>query len=156
MEKILIGKYVNTHGIKGEIRIKSNFKYKNKVFVSGMKIIINNQEFVINTYRPHKEFDMVTLEKINNINDILPLKGSNVYVLRNSLNLNDEEYLDNDLLDFEIYVGKKLIGTLTEIRYLTDTKKILVVAKHLIPFELVQKIDFKQKKIFIEEVSGLI
>ena len=54
------------------------------------------------------------------------------------------------------YVGLKLIGTLSEIRYLTDTKKILVVAKHLIPFELVQKIDFKQKKIFIEEVSGLI
>ena len=28
---ILIGKIVGTHGIKGELRILSDFKYKNKV-----------------------------------------------------------------------------------------------------------------------------
>ena len=33
MEYIKIGKIVNTHGIKGEIRLLSNFKYKEKVFV---------------------------------------------------------------------------------------------------------------------------
>ena len=32
MNKIYIGKVVNTHGIKGEIRILSNFEYKDKVF----------------------------------------------------------------------------------------------------------------------------
>ena len=32
MEYIYIGKIVNTHGIKGEVRIISDFKYKNEVF----------------------------------------------------------------------------------------------------------------------------
>ena len=41
MNKVLLGKYVNTHGIKGEIRIKSNFPYKSKVFKIGNEIIIN-------------------------------------------------------------------------------------------------------------------
>ena len=32
MKFINIGKIVNTHGIKGELRILSDFKYKDKVF----------------------------------------------------------------------------------------------------------------------------
>ena len=37
-EFIYVGKIVNTHGIKGEIRILSDFEYKNKVFVPKMKL----------------------------------------------------------------------------------------------------------------------
>ena len=33
MNKIFIGKVVSTHGIKGEIRILSDFPYKDKVFI---------------------------------------------------------------------------------------------------------------------------
>ena len=32
MEYILIGKLVNTHGIKGEVRILSDFELKERVF----------------------------------------------------------------------------------------------------------------------------
>lgn len=31
MEYVCIGKLVNTHGIKGEVKLLSNFEYKNKV-----------------------------------------------------------------------------------------------------------------------------
>ena len=34
---IYIGKIVNTHGLKGEIRIISDFEFKDKVFVPGIK-----------------------------------------------------------------------------------------------------------------------
>ena len=34
MNKIKIGKIVSTHGIKGEVRILSDFPYKEKVFVN--------------------------------------------------------------------------------------------------------------------------
>ena len=42
MNKIVIGKYVTTHGIKGEIRIKSDFNEKDKVFKVGNEIIIDS------------------------------------------------------------------------------------------------------------------
>ena len=32
MDTVYIGKIVSTHGIKGELRIISDFPYKNKVF----------------------------------------------------------------------------------------------------------------------------
>ena len=43
MEYIVIGKIVNTHGIKGEVRLLSNFKYKEKVFVPKFTIYIGKE-----------------------------------------------------------------------------------------------------------------
>ena len=44
MDKIYIGKIVNTHGIKGELRIRSDFLYKDKVFVKGNSLIIDDKK----------------------------------------------------------------------------------------------------------------
>ena len=43
-KKVYIGKVVSTHGIKGEIKIISDFEYKDRVFVVGKKLIIDNNE----------------------------------------------------------------------------------------------------------------
>ena len=42
LDKIYIGKIVNTFGIKGELKIVSNFEMANRAFKKGNKIIINN------------------------------------------------------------------------------------------------------------------
>ena len=42
---ILIGKVVSTHGIKGELKILSDFPYKDKVFIVGNKLIIDDKEY---------------------------------------------------------------------------------------------------------------
>ena len=75
---IYIGKIVNTHGIKGEIRILSNFKYKNEIFKIDNYLYIDNIKYQIKTYRRHKNYDMVTFNNFNNINDVLFLKNKNV------------------------------------------------------------------------------
>lgn len=152
---IYLGKYVNTHGIKGEIRIKSNFKYKDKAFKPGNSIKIANQEFIITSYRVHKEYDMITLKDINNINQIIDLKGEDVYIDKKYLNLSDQEYLDEDLLNLDLYMANNYLGKVEKVEYLTKNKKLLIVSKHYIPFELVKEIDFLNKKVIIEEVSGL-
>ena len=61
---VCIGKIVNTHGIKGELRILSDFELKNKVFKKGVNLYVGpeKQEFTITGYRHHKMFDMVTLK----------------------------------------------------------------------------------------------
>ena len=43
MEYIYLGKIVNTHGIKGEIRILSDFRYKEKVFIKYFPIYIGKK-----------------------------------------------------------------------------------------------------------------
>ena len=77
---LYIGKLVNTHGIKGEAKVISSFKYKEVVFKKGNSIYIDDIKYKINTYRKHQKYDMITLEGIENINDILPLKGKEIYI----------------------------------------------------------------------------
>ena len=43
MDLVYVGKIVNTHGIKGELRIKSDFEKKDLVFKVGGKIIIDKE-----------------------------------------------------------------------------------------------------------------
>ena len=91
MKFIRIGKIVNTHGLKGELRILSDFRHKENVFIKGMKLYVGKkkEEFTINTYRFHKIYDMVTFEGFNNINDVEYLKGLQVYINEDDLKMMD-------------------------------------------------------------------
>ena len=86
MDLVYVGKIVNTHGIKGELRIRSDFEKKELVFIPGNKIIIDKEEHTIRTYRYHKVFDMITIDDYDNINDVLCFVGKKVYVSRDELN----------------------------------------------------------------------
>ena len=82
MKYIYIGKIVNTHALKGEVRLISNFEFKERVFKKDFKFYIGQtkEEEKIETYRTHKQYDMVKFIGIDNINDVLKYKGSNVYI----------------------------------------------------------------------------
>ncbi len=159
MKFINIGKLVNTHGIKGEVRILSDFRHKNKIFIKGMKLYIGkkHEEFIINTYRFHKIYDMVTFDGINDINDVEYLKGSQVYINEEDLKLDDEIY-SGKLINFSVYIGDKKIGNITEIID-TPANEVLRVDKDiLIPYvdEFIKKIDINEKKVYVNDVGGLI
>ena len=153
MSKIVVGKYVNTHGIKGEIRIKSNFDYKDKVFQIGHKIIIDNEVYEINSYRVHKDYDMVTLVGIDDINKIPFRKNTLVYIEREDY-LDKNDYIDSDLIGFMVY-NNMLNCVVSDILYINDKKKILDCNGKLIPFELIEDVDLQNKKIKVMEVDGL-
>ena len=153
MNKVYLGKYVNTHGLKGEIRIKSNFPYKEKVFHIDNEIIINDKVYLIKSYRVHKDYDMVTLDGINDINMIPFPKNTKVYIDRDKY-LKKKEYLDSDLIGFIVY-NSKIEREVLGIFYLNDKKKLIKTAVGYIPFELIKKVDLENKKILIEDVDGL-
>lgn len=156
MNLIKIGKVVNTHGIKGEVRLLSKFPYKDKVFIKGMNIYIDNNKEVITSYRKHKNFDMITMGGYTNINEVLKYKGEDVYVNKEDIKL-DNNYLDEDLIGLDIYVNNEYKGTLINIeRY--DKNTILVIKKdkeYLVPYSLIDKIDINNKRIYIKDSHGL-
>ena len=163
MEKVCIGKIVNTHGIKGEIRLLSDFKFKAKVFIAGMKIYIGNslKEEVITSYRPHKQFDMICLKGYTNINEVLKYKGSLVYVNREDLNLKKDEYLDSDLIGLTVLVNEKKVGTVKKIEKYPKNKLILVENEQkefLIPYvsDIIEEININEHYMSIKEIKGLI
>ena len=154
--KVLVGKYVKTHGIKGEIKVRSNFLYKDRIFQTGKKVFLKDQEFTIKGYRKHQEYDMLTFEGINDINQILSLKGNFLYANREDLGLKQEEYLDSDLIGLDLYQNNIFVGKVRDIAFITKNKKLLVINSHYVPFELIKNVDLKNKRIDIEEVFGLL
>ena len=154
--KVLVGKYVKKHGIKGEIKVRSNFLYKDRIFQTGKKVFLKDQEFTIKGYRKHQEYDMLTFEGINDINQILSLKGNFLYANREDLGLKQEEYLDSDLIGLDLYQNNIFVGKVRDIAFITKNKKLLVINSHYVPFELIKKVDLKNKRIDIEEVLGLL
>ena len=160
MELVKIGKVVNTHGIKGEIRILSDFPFKDKVFVIDKKIIIDNKEYIIKSYRVHKGYDMITLDGYNDINDVLFLLKSDVYVLKNELDLNDDEILDEELLEFKVFTTDGKEGNITEIFKASNTNRILRVMfdrEVLVPMNspMIKSIDKENKKVIVELIEGM-
>ncbi len=159
---ILIGKIVNTHGIKGEVKILSDFEYKERVFKPNIEIYIGkdkNKE-VIKTYRHHKQFEMITMDEYSNINEVLKYKSQNVYVKRSILELNSNEYLYEDLIDMEIIEDKKVLGKIKDIVY--NKNNILLYIKgekyFYIPLnnEYVKNVDLVNKKVLVDGGSNLI
>lgn len=154
---LCIGKVINTHGIKGEIRILSNFKQKKEVFQSGNRLYIDGDKLIINTHRIHKNYDMVTFNNINNINDVLKYKGKPVYIDRNEYTFN--EILNEDLIGLQVFGNGKLLGQLEAIEN-TSKQEILIIKngtkKIMIPYvsEFVKKIT--KEKIEVNLIKGMI
>lgn len=160
---IYVGKIVNTHGIKGEIRILSDFDYKDKVFVPGVKIYLGRkkEEMRIVTYRHHKNFEMVTLAGYNDINQVLQFKGLYVYIDRKDLVLDDNQILDSDLISLKVIVDGNEIGYISDVRNVSYNNKLLEInfnnKTYLIPYqkEFVSEIDLANKKIVITPIKGM-
>ena len=152
-----LGKLVNTHGLKGEVKIISDFKYKDIVFKEGNTIYIEDSPYTIKTYRTHKNFDMVKLEGITKIEQAEVFKGSNVYIDKS--NYTFPGVLDSDLVGLNVYDKTKYKGKIVGIEKNSLYSLLVVdgVKRHLIPNidKFINKVDLENKKIYINYIKGL-
>ena len=162
MKYVLIGRLVNTHGLKGEVRILSSFKYKDRVFKNGMKIYIGKDKICekITGYRYHKIFDMITMEGYNDINQVLKYKGDYVFVNKDDIILLENEYLDEDIVGLSVYVDDRLLGVVKKIEK-HSVNEILVVKNdeknYLVPynFDIILSIDLEKREMKVKNIVGL-
>ena len=158
MDFLYLGKIVNTHGIKGEIRILSDFKYKEQVFKKGNNIYIGRDKIkeVLNSYRVHKNYDMVTLEGINDINDVLKYKGMNVYIDRNEYKF--EGIIYEDLIGMKVLSDSKEIGVIEEVLNSSAHPIIKLDNGVMIPFidEFILNVDLAKKEVKVKLIDGLM
>lgn len=163
MKYIRIGKIVNTHGVKGELRLLSEFKYKEKIFKKDFIIYIGKEkiEETINSYRKHKCFDMITLKGYSNINEVLKYKGSYAFINKEDLILGSNEYLNEDLIGFTVNYNNleniKVTGIekypssdMLKVNY-NDTFKLIPITDGII-----ENIDFIKCEITLKDIKGLI
>lgn len=159
MNLVYLGKVTSFHGVKGEIRIKSDFDYKEKAFQIGNKILVDKEEYSIISYRRHKDYEMIKLQGYEDLNSVLFLKNKKVYINKEDLHLEENELLESDYIGLKVICKNEEIGVITNISKISLTKKIIVVEYKekgiFIPFEFIQRVDVDNKKIYIEYIEGL-
>ena len=161
MNYLLVGKIVNTHGIKGEVKLISSFERKDLVFKKNFNVYIgkNKEQQVINSYRVHKNFDMITFKNIVDINEVLKYKNEFVYINRNDLNSNI--ILKDDFIGYSVIYMNKCIGILDSF-FSNKIYEIMVIKgekkEYLVPYldNFIEKICNDQKQIYIKKLEGLI
>ena len=99
---------------------------------------------------------MVTLNDYHDINEVLFLMKKKVYVDKNKLELNDNEVLDEDLVNYKVLTEDGKCGIIKEIFYGGVSNKIMRVLidnrEVLIPFNSPYMNISKDKKEVIIEV----
>ena len=156
MEYLYIGKLVNTHGIKGEVRLLSKFRHKEKVFVKDFKFYVgkDKKEYIVETYRRHKNFDMVLFKDNYDINLIEHLKGSLVYINKEDLKLDKNVFLSIDLIGFDVIINDKLVGVINDVLDTPANEVLVLDTGDMIPYvnAFIKNIDMGKKRVIVNDV----
>jgi 16S rRNA processing protein RimM len=165
--KVEVGTIVNTHGIKGEVKVKSNSDFTETRFQPGEVLTIerngDNIALTIASYRVHKGFHMLKFEGINNINDIEYLKTEVLLQEREheEIELAENEYYYSDIIGCTVFDEQETpIGRVIEI-FETGANDVWVVKgdkEYLIPYiaDVVKSVDVEGRKIVITPMEGLL
>ena len=155
MELIVVGKLVNTHGLKGEVKIKSDFERKDLIFKKGKKLIIDNTEFVIKNYKVYKDTDLLQFEGYIHINDVEQYKGYLVYIDRDRLELPEGDYIYADLIGMKIVNSKGTYGSVVD--YTNNINPLLEINNdnktYYIPLksDFIERVSVKENKIYVND-----
>lgn len=168
MNKLIsVGKIINFHGIKGEVKL--GYSAGKEDLIKSLKevyVFINDEKKLLDVeyVRFHKNFALVKFKQLNSINDVMLYKGLLVHIYKDSVksHLEEDEYLIADLEGLDVFDtdGNK-IGTVDVVGENKASNLICVkkpdMKTFLVPFvkELVPVVDLGNKKIVIKLLDGM-
>lgn len=168
-EYLNVGKIVNTHGIRGEVRVISQTDFPEERYKKGAKLTLfkegkNPIELTVTNHRKHKNFDLLTFEGYPNINDVEPFRDGILKVSEEDLtDLEENEFYYYEIIGLPVFDENGiLLGTIKEIIQ-TGANDVWVIQRKgkkdlLIPYieSVVKKVDLDSEEIHVEIPEGLI
>lgn len=164
MDLIEIGQIVNTHGVRGEVKINSwiddlyefedfeNFYYK------------KNNEYIkltCDSLRFHKNCAIIKFKEIKDMNEAESFKGTVVFSEKN-MNLPDGVFYVGDLLGLKVFADEEEIGEIIDV-FKTGANDVYTVKtikgkQAYIPAvkDFIKNIDLDNGKMEINLVEGLL
>jgi len=173
IEWLVVGIITSSHGIKGELKVKSLSDFNERFINPGRRWLqIDKEEPTLHNLvsgykKPGKDLFIISLDKIKDRDSAEKLKNYKLLVESNNIpKLKDEEFHLNQLLNLTVKIEQdnkiKAIGevidllneknTLLKIKIYENNKNILVpFVKEIIPI-----INLKKNFILINPPKGLL
>lgn len=159
MELIEIGQIVNTHGIRGEVKLNPWTDFAEDLLEQEIFYLQNGNALHVKSSRMHKNCLIVAFSEISDMNAAEKLKNTILYTEKTPLP--EGRYYIADLLGMKVFEGDTLVGTLQDV-FSTGANDIYDVKTEkgtslLIPVidGVVLEIDTEQRKIMTELPAGL-
>lgn len=165
-----VGKVVNTHGVRGEVRVLSTTDFAEERFAVGMILYLEHPNFKeklplkIISNRAHKNFALLTFENYPNYHDVLVFKGGILQIKESQLTeLEEEEFYYHEIVGCDVVTEEgEALGKVKEILS-TGANDVWVIQRIngskdlLIPYieQVVKEVDVDEKKIIIHLMDGL-
>lgn len=163
-----VGKIVNTHGIRGELKVLATTDFPQERFKKGAELYVLSktpQKVTVNSSRTHKGMVLVTFAGYQDINEVLPFKGQMLGVADDRLDeaaLAENEYYYRDIIGMDVQdVDGNSLGTIKEILS-PGANDVWVVGRKgkqdlLLPYiaSVVLKVDVPGKVTVVDVPEGL-
>jgi 16S rRNA processing protein RimM len=155
--KILVAKILTTHGIKGNLKIKS-FSDNEKRFQKGSKLLLDDKEVVVEKSFTQKGNLIIKLEGYDDINEVTKFIGHELMIDEKDLmELKEDEFFVFDLIGLEVFEKDEKKGLVKDVITGVYPNDIYVVERPnkkevWLPAlkNVIKKIDIKNKKIEVE------
>ena len=159
-ELLQAGKIVNTHALRGDLRI---YPYCDgpEFLCDVKKLYIDDTPYTVASAKVHKGQALIHLKGIDHINQAEPLVGKLVYLKKSEVPLEKGQYFIDDIigLTVEDIDSGELYGKVTDVIttgandvFEVTGDKVLLVPKI---DDVVIEIDLKKEKVLIRPLQGL-
>jgi len=166
-DRVIIGKIVGTHGIKGANKFRS-YAESLSLFNPGRSILVRQnggQEQIreINWVKPHTGTALISFKGIIDRSQAEALIGAEMIILKEELpDLEEDAHYWIDLIGIEVYTSEEIYLGRIESIIETGSNDVYVVKNKkkevLIPAlaSVVLNIDIKHKRMQVELPEGLV
>lgn len=163
-----VGKIVNTHGIKGEVRVNSITNYPEGRYYEGSPLILFKEQeetvdLIVDSYRVHKNFDLLTFKDHASINDVEKYVGGMLKVSEDNLFvLEENEFYLHEIIGLNVFdEDGEEIGKVKEVLS-PGANDVWVVQRQgqedlLLPYieSVVLNVDLEEGQVTIHMMEGL-
>lgn len=164
VDYIQVGKIVNTHGIKGDVKVlpltddAKRFEDLKKVYLGDEKLRLEIEHIGY-----IKGNVLIRFKGYDNINDVEKFRDKIVWVdEEDKIKLPKDSYFLHDIIGLDVYLADgTLIGAVKDILQPGANDVYVVKGKdkeYLIPAirDVVKEVDIEERKIVIEPLEGLL
>ncbi|MDO4810783.1 MAG: ribosome maturation factor RimM [Eubacteriales bacterium] len=94
---IPVGQIVNAHGIRGEVKLNPAMGFDPEFLAEFDTLYIDGKATKVKSARVHKSTVLLTLPGVEDMDAALAFKGKSVSVLRDDVEMDEDEYFDTEL-----------------------------------------------------------
>ncbi len=154
-----IGKIVNTHGIRGDVKIQV-WADEPEFLTQFKKVYLNGEEIEILSSRVHKNCVIATLSGVSDVNSAMRLKEKVLFIDRADAKLPKGDFFIQDILGAEVSdIDGNVLGELVDVLNMPASDIYVVKGEReiMIPVvpEFIIKTDIENKKITVKMIEGL-